>query len=319
MQNKFWVALVAVLLIALVGVYMASVGTKKLETSLGELVKRMETTEKETQILSQKIPPYTIVGEAVSYVIEFENGVKFYFGADSGLSADLKVIGDFYKPDVAFLGIGNYYSMDPKAAAYAANLLNPAKYVVPEHYASFPFLVQDTTEFFTELAKYDLRAKPLEFKAGVEQKVMGIKVLWLGQSAFLFETPEGTKILVDPAIQYNPSYPEEYKDLTKFGRIDLILITHGHFEHLDVSDMKKWIKLYEPIILTVFETGVWLKEVLPYDKIVAVNKGSNIGKAELLGIGMPAEKVEKMADIRIYMVPASHTSGATPEGMLPRY
>jgi L-ascorbate metabolism protein UlaG (beta-lactamase superfamily) len=318
MQNKFWIALIIILLIALVGVYMASVGTKELGTSLGELVKRAETTEKEVQILSQKVPPYTIVGEAVSYVIEFENGAKFYFGGDSGLTADMKVIGDFYKPDAAFLGIGNIYSMDPKSAAYAAYLVNPTKYIIPNHYASFPMLVQDTNEFFAEVAKYGLRAKPLKFEVGVEQEAMGIKVLWLGHSAWLFETPEGTKILVDPAIQYNPSYPEAYKDLTKFGRIDLILITHGHFDHLDVSDLKKWIKLYDPIIEAVFETGVWLKEVLPYDKIIAVNKGSNIGKTEMLGMGMPAEKIGRMANIKIYMVPSAHTSGATPEGMLPR-
>jgi len=317
MRNIIWIGLVVVLIVALVGVYLASVGPKKLGAALEEATKRLDL---EIQRVNLKTAPFTMVGEAVGYVIEFENGAKFYFGGDTGISADLKlVIGDYYKPDVAFLPIGNYYTMDPKAAAYAAKLVDPVRYVVPNHYASFPMLVQDPSEFFTEVAKYGLRAKPLKFEVGVEQEVMGVKVLWLGHGDWLFTTPEGTRILIDPEVEYNLAYPEEYKDLTQFERIDLILITHGHFDHMTVPDLRKWNALYEPIYITPFEAGIWLKEFLPYEKIIAVNKGSNIGKAEMLGIGMPAEKVEKMANIRIHLVPATHSSSATPEGLPPRY
>jgi len=317
MQNKIWIGLVVVLIISLVGIYMASVGPKKLAATLEEVTKKLDL---EIQRVNLKTAPYTYTGEAVGYVIEFENGAKFYFGGDTGVSADMKlIIGDYYKPDVAFLPIGNYYTMDPKAAAYAAKLIDPTRYVVPNHYASFPMLVQDPSEFFTEVAKYGLRANPLKFEIGVEQEVMGVKVLWLGHGDWLFESPEGTKILIDPEVEYNVAYPEKYKDLTLFERIDLILITHGHFDHMTIPDLRKWNRLYEPIYIAPFEAGIWLKEFLPYDKIIAVNKGSNIGKAEMLGIGMPAEKVEKMANIRIHMVPSTHSSSATPEGLPPRY
>jgi len=316
-MRTIWIALVVVLIIALVGIYMASVGPKKMEADLTELAQRLDG---EIQMLTKKTAPFVDMGSAVGYVIEFENGAKFYFAGDTGISADMKlVIGDYYKPDVAFLPIGNYYTMDPKAAAYAAKLIDPAKYVVPNHYASFPMLVQDPTEFFTELARYGLRAQPLKFEVGVEQEVMGVKVLWLGHGDWLFTSPEGTKIMIDPEVEYNVTYPEQYKDLTQFERIDLILITHAHFDHMTVPDLKKWNKLYEPIYIAPFEAGIWLKDALPYDKIIAVNKGSNITKAEMLMMGMPAEKVEKMANIRIHMVSACHSSSATPEGLPARY
>jgi len=316
-MRTIWIALVVVLIVALVGIYTASVGPKKMEADLTELAQRLDG---EIQILNKKTAPFVDMGNAVGYVIEFENGAKFYFGGDTGISADMKlVIGDYYKPDVAFLPIGNYYTMDPKAAAYAAKLIDPARYVVPNHYASFPMLVQEPDEFFTEVAKYGLRAQPLKFEVGVEQEVMGVKVLWLGHGNWLFTSPEGTKILIDPEVEYNVTYPEQYKDLTQFERIDLILITHAHFDHMTIPDLKRWNKLYEPIYIAPFEAGIWLKDVLPYDKIMAVNKGSNITKTEMLKIGMPAEKVEKIADIRIHMVSACHSSSATPEGLPARY
>jgi L-ascorbate metabolism protein UlaG (beta-lactamase superfamily) len=317
MRNPVWIGLGGVLIIALVGIYMASVGPKELARRLSELAERVDT---QIQTLNLKSSPYVYVGEPVGYVIEFENGAKFYFAGDTGVSADMKlVIGDYYKPDVAFLPIGNFYTMDPKAAAYAAKLINPSRYVVPNHYGSFPMLVQEPDEFFTEVAKYSLKAKPLRFEKGVEQEVMGVKVLWLGHGDWLFTTPEGTKILVDPEVEYNLAYPEEYKDLTRFGRIDLILITHGHFDHMTVPDLRKWIKLYEPVLIAPFEAGIWLKDVLPYDKVMAINKGSDISKTEMLKMGMSKDQVAKISNIRIYMVPATHSSSATPEGLPARY
>lgn len=317
MRNTIWIGLGVVLIIALMGIYIAWTGQKKLAASLNEVVGRLDA---EIQKVNLKTAPFVMVGEAIGYVIEFENGAKFYFAADTGITADMKyVIGDYYKPDVAFLPIGNFYTMDPKAAAYAAKLIDPARYVIPNHYASFPMLVQEPDEFFAEVAKYGLRAEPLKFEVGVEQEVMGVKVLWLGHGDWLFTTPEGTRILIDPEVEYNLVYPEQYKDLTQFERIDLILITHAHFDHMTVPDLRKWNALYEPIYIAPFEAGIWLKDALGYDKIVAVNMGSNISKAEMLKLGMPAEKVEKISDIRIHMVPTVHSSSATPEGLPPRY
>ena len=78
------------------------------------------------------------VGEAVGYVIEFENGLKVYHSGDTALMGDMKtIIGDFYKPDVAILPIGGVFTMGPDEAAYACRLIRP-KVVIPEHYGTFP-------------------------------------------------------------------------------------------------------------------------------------------------------------------------------------
>ncbi len=87
------------------------------------------------------------VGEAVGYVIEFENGLKIYHSGDTSLMGDMKtIIGDFYKPDVAILPIGGVFTMGPEEAAYACKLIRP-KIVIPEHYGTFPVLVQDCDQF----------------------------------------------------------------------------------------------------------------------------------------------------------------------------
>jgi len=60
------------------------------------------------------------------------------------------------------------------------------------------------------------------------------ELLWLGQSAFRLTTPSGKVIMIDPWLKPNPKTPAEYKTLENLGKIDLILVTHGHFDH--VSD-----------------------------------------------------------------------------------
>jgi len=58
------------------------------------------------------------------------------------------------------------------------------------------------------------------------------ELLWLGQSAFRLTTPSGKVIMIDPWLKANPKTPAEYKTLENLGKIDLILVTHGHFDHI---------------------------------------------------------------------------------------
>ncbi len=67
------------------------------------------------------------------------------------------------------------------------------------------------------------------------------KVTWLGQAATLIETKSGKKILIDPFIYSNPKTPESFKKDDLYKDIDLILITHGHGDH--VGDFKKIMEL----------------------------------------------------------------------------
>ncbi len=57
------------------------------------------------------------------------------------------------------------------------------------------------------------------------------EVLWLGQSAFRITTPGGKVIITDPWLRTNPTTPAEYKNLEALGKIDVLLVTHGHFDH----------------------------------------------------------------------------------------
>ncbi|OYV78720.1 MAG: metal-dependent hydrolase [Ferrovum sp. 37-45-19] len=72
---------------------------------------------------------------------------------------------------------------------------------------------------------------------GAEQ-TDSVKVQWFGQSAIKITTPDGENILIDPYLTANPKTPEPYKNLKNLGKIDLILVTHGHFDHLgDTADL----------------------------------------------------------------------------------
>src|SRR5437879_5383314 len=78
-------------------------------------------------------------GEACGLVIEFENGFTIYFAGDTDVFGDMALIAELSKFDVAFLPIGDFYTMGPTRAAKAASLLG-VKTVVPMHFATFPIL-----------------------------------------------------------------------------------------------------------------------------------------------------------------------------------
>jgi L-ascorbate metabolism protein UlaG (beta-lactamase superfamily) len=62
-----------------------------------------------------------------------------YFAGDTALFGDMKLIGELYKPDIAFLPIGDRFTMGPDTAAMAAKWLG-VKQVVPMHWGTFPLL-----------------------------------------------------------------------------------------------------------------------------------------------------------------------------------
>jgi L-ascorbate metabolism protein UlaG (beta-lactamase superfamily) len=78
-------------------------------------------------------------GLATGYVVEFENGLTIYYSGDTGLFGDMRLIGEMYRPQIAFLPIGDLYTMGPEQAAKATELLG-VKHVVPMHYGTFPAL-----------------------------------------------------------------------------------------------------------------------------------------------------------------------------------
>jgi L-ascorbate metabolism protein UlaG (beta-lactamase superfamily) len=111
----------------------------------------------------------TMVGadhSSCGYIIEFENGFKIYHSGDTGLMADMELtIGNFYEPDLAILPIGGVFTMGSKEAAYACKLIRP-KHVIPEHYGTFPVLVQTTEDFVRWVEQYAPDTKVFELTPG---------------------------------------------------------------------------------------------------------------------------------------------------------
>ncbi len=103
-------------------------------------------------------------GEAVGYVVEFENGFSIYHAGDTNVFGDMKIIGELYRPEVALLPIGGLYTMSPREAAYALRLLG-AKKVIPMHYATFPALV-GTPSQLRELTRDIADLEVIEVKPG---------------------------------------------------------------------------------------------------------------------------------------------------------
>ena len=84
-------------------------------------------------------------GAPTGFIISGE-GKTVYHAGDTGLFGDMKLIGEIYKPDVALLPIGDYYTMGALQASEAVRLIKP-KIVVPMHYMTFPVLAQSANEF----------------------------------------------------------------------------------------------------------------------------------------------------------------------------
>lgn len=116
----------------------------------------------------------------------------------------------------------------------------------------------------------------------------GITLTWLGHATFKIEY-EGKVILIDPWILGNPACPEPLKT---FDRIDLMLITHGHFDH--IGDAVSLAKQHKPKVVSVYETSEWLARQ-GVEEQEAMNKG---GTLHLLGL-------------EITMVTADHSCGIT--------
>jgi len=99
---------------------------------------------------SSSVPDGTYAGEPAGLVVELEDGFKLYFAGDTNVFGDMSLIGRIYAPDVAILPIGDHYTMGPREAAVALELLGVIR-CVPCHYGTFPILT-GTPDALRELA-----------------------------------------------------------------------------------------------------------------------------------------------------------------------
>jgi L-ascorbate metabolism protein UlaG (beta-lactamase superfamily) len=100
---------------------------------------------------SSSAPGGAYLGPATGFVVRFEGGLRIYFAGDTALFGDMRLIGERHRPDIAFLPIGDRYTMGPEDAALAAEWVG-VKTVVPMHYGTYPELT-GTPERLREFCK----------------------------------------------------------------------------------------------------------------------------------------------------------------------
>jgi L-ascorbate metabolism protein UlaG (beta-lactamase superfamily) len=101
-------------------------------------------------------------GEPQGYIIEMENGFRIYHMGDTGLFGDMKLIAEYYHPDLIMIPIGGHFVMDPRDAAYATrNFLKP-KFAIPIHYGTTPQLKGTPAEYIKALGDAPTRVLTMQ-------------------------------------------------------------------------------------------------------------------------------------------------------------
>jgi L-ascorbate metabolism protein UlaG (beta-lactamase superfamily) len=118
---------------------------------------------------------------------------------------------------------------------------------------------------------------------------LGFRFTWSGHSVVELATPGGRRVVVDPFFR-NPRSP---KTAEQVDRCDLLLVTHGHDDHL--GDALAIASRLRPAWPCIHEMSLWLARRLPggADQVTGMNKGGTV----------------EAAGIRVTMVHADHSAG----------
>lgn len=152
-------------------------------------------------------------------------------------------------------------------------------------------------KFFQTIAALALLVPALAFGAG------NTELTWYGHAAFKLKTPSGKVILIDPWIT-NPANKNGKEDLANLDKADLILITHGHFDH--VGDAVEIAKKTGARLVAGFDLGQALVRYggFPKDQYGWDTGGNFGGEISLLG-----------GEVKVAFIPAVHSSTlAAPDG-----
>jgi L-ascorbate metabolism protein UlaG (beta-lactamase superfamily) len=122
--------------------------------------------------------------------------------------------------------------------------------------------------------------------------LQGNRITWLGHSTFRIDTREGKTLLIDPWVMNNPKCPADQK---KFDKIDIMLCTHGHGDH--IGDAVVLARKHDPLVIGIYELCLWMQKK-GAKKISPMNKGGS----------------QRAGNVRITMVHADHSCGIEDDG-----
>ena len=124
--------------------------------------------------------------------------------------------------------------------------------------------------------------------------VAKLQITWLGHGTFIITSPGGVRILIDPWLTDNPACPEAFK---RVDDIDLIVVTHGHSDH--VGDLVRVARATGVPVIGIVEVCNWLK-AQGLRAVRPMNKGGT----------------QRFGEIDVTMVSADHSSGLVVDGRL---
>jgi L-ascorbate metabolism protein UlaG (beta-lactamase superfamily) len=145
------------------GVEKTSGMNKGGEQSVSGVAFRMVHADHSSGASGDKGVVYT--GEASGYVMTFEDGFRIYHAGDTNVFADMALIAELYAPDLALLPIGDFYTMGPREAAKACELLKVPR-VIPMHYGTFPVLTGSAATLRDQIALRKLSTEVIELAPG---------------------------------------------------------------------------------------------------------------------------------------------------------
>ncbi|MDX1503366.1 MAG: metal-dependent hydrolase [Thermoanaerobaculia bacterium] len=104
-------------------------------------------------------------GAACGYVVRMGGGYTFYHAGDTALFSDMQLIAELWRPELAFLPIGDLFTMGPAAAACACRFLQVPR-VIPIHWGTFPLLTGTPERLQKELADIGATCEVVRLEPG---------------------------------------------------------------------------------------------------------------------------------------------------------
>ncbi len=123
---------------------------------------------------------------------------------------------------------------------------------------------------------------------------MSASITWCGHATFRLELPDGRVLMIDPWLTGNPACP---KELQNPARCDLIVLTHGHADH--VGDVPRLVERFDPVVVGNFDLCAALEQ--------------QVGKGRFSGMNTGGTQV--VDGVRVSLTQAFHSSAlGTPQG-----